>query len=311
MQNEIYVYVDVVFLENLIIDYVIIDICEKISGYLTTPLKKLSGAGVGALYAVVLCIVPDIGNIFVLSSLLKIVVSVVICGISFGFKNRRKIIVSNVLLFGVSFVLAGLFVALKINGANVSITDGGVFAVWGYSPLSYIIETVFAGYILVGFVLYFVRKNNVHSSEIAELVAEIGGKKFSMKALCDTGNELKDSLHNLPVIVCEAECLKDFFCEEFDAFKECFFYANEAKICAMMKFFETEGFSERISVVPYRTVNNPGGMVCGLVCDRVYIDGKVRDGLKTTVCFVQIKLSDTGRYNAIAPPEFFEREKNK
>lgn len=304
MQNEISVYVDIIFLENLIIDYVIIDICGRAAGFLVKPIRVFLGGIVGAMYAVVICVFTLLNTNALLSIILKLLISGLMCGIAFGVKNRRKFILCNILLYAVSFIFAGVFMALKISGSPVSVDDGAVIVSWGESSSLYIAGTVFVGYMVVTLLIYCIKKRKT-KIDFLDIVIEIEGRNEKIVALCDTGNELRDNIRNLPVIICEITVLEKFIDPSiFMVAKKIVTDDTEDKIFKIVKFFESIGFADRISVIPYKTVGGDSMMV-GVAADKVYLQNDFSCSCRATICFIDKILSESGEYNAIASPEIF------
>ncbi|MBQ8164923.1 MAG: sigma-E processing peptidase SpoIIGA [Clostridia bacterium] len=303
MQNEISVYVDIIFLENLLIDFVIIDISGKAAGYSSKPFRILSGAAVGALYAVLVCVFPCLTDNFFLSLFFKIISSFFMCALSFGLKKRRKILICNVILYIVSFMFAGVFLVLKFTGNPVAVNEGGIVVNWGSSSAVYIIEMLVIGYIIITVFFYYIKKNKRMPRKIYETKIVLSEKSIFVQALCDTGNEIRDNLHNLPVVICESDAFLNLFDENL---KSKYFDKTSAKTANdMISVFAEEGFADRISVIPFKTVSSGSDIMIGLAVDYVSIkdetDGEKR--MKATVCFVDKKLSETDEYNAIISPE--------
>jgi len=305
VQNEISVYVDIIFLENLIIDYVIVDICGRVSGFSVKAWRVFLSAAFGAGYAVFICVFTYFASNLFLSGIMKIVVAAIMCGIAFGFANRRRFVLCNVLLYAVSVIFAGVFLALKFSGAPIDVSDNGIAVSWGESSSMYVFGTVLIGYIVAVFVLKFIKKRRV-KPEIHEITVEIDGKCGNVMALCDTGNELRDKLRDLPVIICETSFIGYLFDDETVAcIQEISKNADTERIFDLMKLFETIGLAERVSLVPCKTVSDDCCMLLGLAVDSVFRVNDSSCRKKATVCFVDRKLSDFGEYNAVASPEIF------
>ncbi|MBQ8827589.1 MAG: sigma-E processing peptidase SpoIIGA, partial [Clostridia bacterium] len=111
MGDDICIYADVLFMENLCIDYVILNISGKFlkSKIELNPMRILGGAAIGALYAVIITVIPVLSDYIILSFVLKSAVSVLMCIVSFGYKNVRELVTSVLAMYIVSFVFCGIF----------------------------------------------------------------------------------------------------------------------------------------------------------------------------------------------------------
>ena len=107
MSDRVYiVYLDVFFMINFLMDYMIILITSKIAKIKKKRIRKLAGAGFGALYSVIV-IKPLTNHLFKIT-LVNILVAAVMVLISFGFMSASVYIKNVLLLFVVSFTMSGI-----------------------------------------------------------------------------------------------------------------------------------------------------------------------------------------------------------
>ena len=98
------VYLDIVFLENLLMNYIIIYASGVVIKAEVKKLRLFIASSVGAIYTIVmyLDVIPIYSNF-----IMKIVLSIVIVYISFKPKTVKKLIKEIVIFYLVSFVFGG------------------------------------------------------------------------------------------------------------------------------------------------------------------------------------------------------------
>ena len=134
------VYLDVVFLENLIINYIIIFATGIISKAKIKYIRILMGSLVGALYSILYYII----NLKMYSTvIIKIILSIVMIYISFKSKNFKTLAKQVLLFYLVSFVFGGAAIAIiyMVNSQDITIQNGVLVG-------SYTIKTVLIGIII-------------------------------------------------------------------------------------------------------------------------------------------------------------------
>ena len=117
------IYLDVVFLENLIINYIILYSTGIVSKVKIKHLRLIIASVIGAIYSVTYYLL----NLKIYSTVvLKIILSIVIIYVAFNSKNL-KILAKQILLFYlVSFVFGGAAIAIiyMVNSQNITIHNG-------------------------------------------------------------------------------------------------------------------------------------------------------------------------------------------
>ncbi len=207
------VYVDVLFIVNLYINYFILLITARILSAGTKKGRLLLSAAVSALLSVVLFFIP---LNFLLSTAVRIALAVLMSAVAFGVKNRRRIVKSTLLLFGNSILIAGL-TALYIFECRPDfiMLSNSVF----YIDLSLVSLCVIT---LVSYLFVEVIERLLKLSARKELLVKgelcLFGRLVPLTLLCDTGNSLTDAFSGRPVAVCSLESVKKLLPESSFAF---------------------------------------------------------------------------------------------
>ena len=207
------VYIDVLFLVNLIPDYLILRLCGLIFGVSFKQYRLISGAVFGAFSAVLLYF-TDLSS--ELALIAKCAVCLLSCLISFG---KKRLFALCTLLCAISFAFAGACEALSFLGITVSNTS--IYA--DISPIFLFVSCVFAYC-----VLRLVFGRNTATQKTVRLRIFYRGRSIEINALCDTGNALRDPFSNKTVAVCGIESAHELFSEEVFAVLSAFANAIDA-----------------------------------------------------------------------------------
>ena len=143
--DQMTVYVDVIFLENIIINYIILYVTGIISKTNIKQLKILLGSIIGATYAIIYYIL----NLKIYSSfIIKIVLSIIIIYVSFNPKKFKILFKQVILFYLISFVFAGATIGIiyMVNFQNITIQNGVLVG-------NYTIRTILIGIIIAYFLV--------------------------------------------------------------------------------------------------------------------------------------------------------------
>ena len=139
------VYLDVVFLENIIINYIILYVTGIISKAKIKQKRILFGAIIGAIYSVIYYLF----KLKIYSSvIIKIVLSIIIIYVSFNSKNFKDLAKKTILFYFVSFVFGGASIAIiyMVNSENITIQNGVLVG-------NYTIKTILIGIVIAYFTI--------------------------------------------------------------------------------------------------------------------------------------------------------------
>lgn len=316
------IYADVLFLENLVMDFIIISaaalLIKKFFAAEAPPLRRLLASAVGAVYAVlILCIRGETARI--LGSFFgKAVLSLVIVYIVF-MPRRVLLMLKELLVFCFTgFVFAGLSLAITFLGLPVGIS-GGMMVTSLPAGISPFFLTAGLGYILLSVITAFLKKACINAECRVSLYIEFDGSGMWIPALIDTGNELKDPLTGAPVIIVESEAIQNILSKEIaDTLT-----GSDPFPGALL----TDAYwAKRFRMIPFRSLGCENGLLPGFKADRIKIryDGPEKEPVSSAVadadperkddtdlhkettaiiCLYNKALSDSHRYSALLSPE--------
>ena len=200
------VYADILIVLNLIVDYFLIKISNKILGLTPKIWRILLSSLIGALFSLYIFL----PNSHILAEgtvrLFMITLMVLAC---YGFKNVKCFLKATGVLFGVTCLYAGIMIALWqiFKPRGMVIHNSVVY--FDISPIVLIGATV-VGYIaFLGLSKFF--SASAKFAEKSEITLYADGKSVGATAIIDTGNSLTDLFGKSEIIVVDKAVLKALF----------------------------------------------------------------------------------------------------
>lgn len=195
------VYLDVVFVENLIMNLVIILSEAVVLNSLNNFSKKIIASLVLSIFYIVTLFYPVVSKLHILVGILAI-------KISFNSHSIKSIFKQTFLFYFISFVFGGLSFAMVnlLNNGKVTILDGVLVA-------DFSIFKVFLCGVLGSFMVFCFLKNK-KKHVFKEIIIGLEQREVKLKVLLDTGNLLKEPYTGRPVIIVEKEALKGVLDEQ-------------------------------------------------------------------------------------------------
>lgn len=179
-----------VFIFNFFIDYLLLYSTKKILKETTTTKRLLLGSLVAS--SSIFLLFLQLNSLKLL--LYKIVISIIIILVTFGRKNFVKTI-SHFYL--VSIILGG---ALYLLDISFSYNNKGIIFVDNGLHLNLIVSIMAIPIIIFNYIKEQISYKN-EITNILEIRLTIATKKYTLKAMVDTGNKLSDPYKKRPVIL--------------------------------------------------------------------------------------------------------------
>ena len=260
------IYVDEMFLLNLIINYFILLATAKICAF---PLKRIrfcGAAALGAFYSV-MTLLPEM--YFLLHLAFKGALGILMVLISFG--SERKILRPFIAFICVSAAFGGAVLATSILGGGP--VDSGLYIIASKRTLALSFAACYLALTLV-----FKRLGKRRMRETMEVQITFGETSAKLRALHDTGNELFDPLSGLPVMVVEASALTNLLPEELLSRLE-FGTAN-----FLESISEQQELKTRFRLVPFSSAGVKSGLLPVFRPDTLEINGKTEEDVLIGIC---------------------------
>lgn len=296
------IYIDIVLLENLVINYILILSTAIISKTKINYISILISSIVGSLYAVInyMAKIDSFLNFFI-----KIIISVIMIMISFPNIKFRKIIKNIMYFYLVSFTFGGISFMLLflVNPENVILKNNHLS---GTYPIKIAVMGGILGFVVINIISKMIVNRITQKSMICEIEIFYKGKNKKIKTMIDTGNLLKEPITQKDVIIVEKNSLEDIIEEDF--FKN-------IKNIVKGKFLESnnkKNYSYKFNIIPFSSLGNDNGILIGFKPDYVKIYEDEEKIIKDV--FIGIydgKLTKTNLYTSLIGLNILKEGKNE
>ena len=257
------VYLDVIFIENLVLNFIIIYVTGIISKSKIKPLRIFVGSAIGAIYSIIYYIV----NIKIYSSIIiKIILSIVLIYISFNSKNIKKLLKQVLLFYLVSCVFGGAAISIiyMFDSQKITIQNGVIIG-------NYTLKTILIG-VIIGFSIIIIAFNIIktkisNKDLICDVNVVLDNIKINTKAMIDTGNFLKEPITNLPVIVMEHTLFYGIIPKEILNNIDEILGGDLSKIPEDIQ----KKYIHRLRVIPFSSLGKQNGMLLGIKAENLTV----------------------------------------
>ena len=196
------VYVDLYFLINFSMDFLCFFLASRLLGERPPTFRTVMASLIGGVYANVSLILGAHGIVALAADLLS---CVLMCAVAFGVRKKARRLPLYVLVyFAVSMTLGGFMTALfnllnRTPLGDIRSAEEGISA-WLLALLAAVsaLMTLWGG-------KYFRRRT---SKRNVRLSVFWGGKSADLKALCDSGNMLRDPISGKLCVIASVDALK-------------------------------------------------------------------------------------------------------
>ncbi|MBQ3666326.1 MAG: sigma-E processing peptidase SpoIIGA [Lachnospiraceae bacterium] len=276
MNGKSYViYVDVFFLINFIMDYIVIKLTAMVMKHKCRRIRICAACAVGAFYSVV--ILKPLLNHLPGLTLISIFISFLMILIAFGYRDLITYFKNVIFLTVVSFLLSGVMNYIYYSTRIGSVINETLHGTSNKSmnTRKFVAVTVIAYYIMV-FVIRFVTAHKRDMNLIYEVMLSYNGKSVVAKALLDTGNSLKAPLTKEMVHIAEYKIIRP-----------------------MLKGDEV--VKDNLMVIPFQSVGEENGILYALKMDEmvVVVDGIPQFVRSPIVAIYHGELSKSDKFSMI------------
>ena len=277
------VYIDALFLLNLIVNYLLLLAAAKLAGEPLRRLRLAAGAALGGLYAAAIFF-PGMG--FLTHPLCKLGAAVLM--LLTGFGGSRRLLRVTLVFFGLSCAFGGGIFAIGLLGGRGLTLRNGVL----YSVMDLRILLLSAAVCYAVLTLVFLRTARHGRREVLPAVLILEGRRVAVNALVDTGNTLTDPVTGRPVMVAEGSRLSPLLPGER--------VLDEKALrdpVGTLERLSRGGRGRRFRLLPYQAVGVECGMLLALRLDDARVGAEDYGGI--LVALSPNPVSDGGGYSAL------------
>lgn len=292
------IYVDIVLLENLCMNYIILFGTAYIIKIKVKHIRILLASLIGAVYAVLAYagVFPIYANLIT-----KIILSICMTYIAFNPKKLKGLIKELILFYLVSFALGGCaFALLYIVRPQDIFMKNGVYI--GTYPLKIALLGGITGFVITYVAIKIVKTRITKNEIIYKAIIKIAEQEIEINVLLDTGNMLKDPISGDAVIMVEKNKLYKILPNEM--------LDNTNKFLGgEFENAESLEYRKRIRFIPFTSVGKQNGMLLGIKPDLVKIITDVDEIVneKTIIGVYEKTFSKYGKYSGLIGLDILER----
>lgn len=282
------VYVDVVLLENLAMNYIILVATAIIGKYEVKYFRNILASTFGGIYA----IINYIKTFSIIQNLLlKVSISIVMILITFGFKNIKTTIKQLILFYLVSFTFGGAAFMLLffLKPENVIFEHGHLV---GTYPIKIAMLGGIVGFSIIAMVSNIIRDRRKIKSMLCDMEIFYNNKNVKLKTMIDTGNLLKDPITQNDVIIVEKNSLKGLVEDDI--------LENIEDILKGKWLDSAEIHNYKFKLIPFSSLGNENGLIIGFKPEyiKIYDEGeKIRK--EVIIGIYPGKLTKTNLYTSL------------
>ena len=258
------IYLDVVLLENLCMNYIIIFATGYIMKLKQKQWRLVLSSLLGSIYAVVsyLEILPLYSSFAV-----KMLLSVGMVYLAYKANGIKMLAKQLVLFYLVSFVFGGCAFALLyfVKPQDIFMRNG-VYV--GTYPLKIALLGGIVGFMITYIAFKVVKTKLKKKDMIYDVKITLHEKSLNLKAMLDTGNLLKEPITGMPVVVVEKEKLYSLMpANLLNHIEELIGGDGQEKLNEI----EEKEYLTKLRVIPFSSIGKQNGLMLGLKADKVTI----------------------------------------
>lgn len=287
------IYVDVVLMENLVMNYIILLATAIVLKKGVKHLRLIIASLIGAIYSVIAY--TSILEIYS-GILLKIILSIVIVYISYNSQNLKELWKQMLIFYLTSFVFGGAaFALIYIVKPQEILMKNGLFL--GTYPLKTVILGAIIGFIIIITAFKLVKTKISKKDMFCELEIKLNNKIIRTNAMVDTGNLLKEPITNTPVIVVEHTLLYDCMPKEILNNLDKILGGDFDEIPENIRM----EYISKLKLIPFSSLGKQNGMLVGIKPDYIKIKQEEKENIKENIIIgiYNKSLTKRGEYRAL------------
>lgn len=291
------VYVDIVLIENLIMNYIILFTTGLILKYNMKHIRLIIAGLIGGIYAVI----TYVTNLPIYSSIiLKILLSIFIVYVAYNPQSVKKMWKCLLIFYLTSFLFGGIAFSLIyiVKPQNIIMNNGKLLGTYTFKMV--IIGTVIGFFIIL--TSFKIVKNKITKEDMfCELEIKLNGNIITTKAMIDSGNLLKEPITNTPVIVVEHTILFDYLPKEILNNLDNILGGDFENVSEDIR----ENYISKLKFIPFSSLGKQNGILIGIKPEYVKI---IKDDKEVKIDNIIIgiynkSLTKKGEYRALASLE--------
>lgn len=295
------IYLDIVLLENLFMNYIILFTTAVITKTRMKLWRLFISSFIGGIYATI-SFVPILE---IYSNLvLKILLSIVMIYIAFHSKTIKMLFKQLIIFYLVSFVFGGIaFALLYFIRPQDILMKNGLFV--GTYPIKIAFLGATIGFLIVQIAFKVIKTRMKKKDLYCEIEIYLNNHKQVVKAMIDSGNSLREPITKSPVIIVEASELMNFIPETILKNIDEIINGNINDI--------DDTYISKFRLIPFTSIGKENGLLLGIKTDYIIIkmEEEIKEEKNVILGIYSKQLNKNNSYHALIGLELLERKTNE
>ena len=290
---KITIYLDVIFIENLIMNAIILYATGIILKIKPKTIRVIASSVIGTVYA----IITYITEIQIYTSvILKMILAIIMVYVAFYPQNLRKMLKQIAIFYLTSFVFGGvtLYLIYFVKPQEVFIKNG-VFV--GEYILKIIMLGAIVAFITIKISLKIIKTKMNPKDMFCKIKIKLNEKTIETKAMIDTGNLAKEPITNTPVVIVESTLLESVLPNQILNNLEKILSGDFSQVSEDIQ----EKYMSKLRCIPFSSLGKQNGMLLGIKADEIQVETEdVKKRSNNVIIGIYDKsLTKRGEYRAL------------
>lgn len=287
------VYIDVVLIENLIMNYIIIFATGIILKIKMKQIRIILGSLIGAIYT----IIAYVSNLRIYSNfILKFILSIIIVYVSFNPQTQKQLWKSLLIFYLTSLVFGGAAFAIIYVVRPQEILRNNQL-IFGTTSMKIILFSAILAFIVI-ILAFKIVKNKISKKDMfCDIEVKINEEIIKTKAMIDTGNFLKEPITNKPVVVIEHTLLYHCIPKQILNNIEQILGGDFSNVPEEIR----EEYISKLKFIPFSSLGKQNGMLIGINAKYIKIKSEENENINENVIvgIYNKSLTKRGEYRAL------------
>lgn len=293
MVIKITIYIDIIFLENLIMNSIILYATAIILKIKPKTIRVIISSAIGSIYAIITYVTEM--KIYT-SVILKAILAVIMIYVAFNPQNLKKMWKQVAIFYLTSFVFGGvtLYLIYYIKPQDI-LMQNGVFV--GDYVLKVIMLGAIVAFVTIKISLKIIKTKISAKDMYCKIKIKLNEKTIEAKALIDTGNLAKEPITNMSVVIVESSLLEEILPIQILNNLEKILCGDLSQISEEIQ----EKYISKLRCIPFSSLGKQNGMLLGIRADEIQVetDEEKRTSNNVIIGIYDKSLTKKGEYRAL------------
>jgi len=293
MVVKITIYLDIIFLENLIMNAIILYATAIILKIKPKSIRIILSSAIGSIYAIITYVTEM--KIYT-SVILKAILAVIMIYVAFNPQNIKKMWKQVAIFYLTSFVFGGvtLYLIYYIKPQDI-LMKNGIFV--GDYVLKVIMLGAIVAFVTIKISLKIIKTKISAKDMYCKIKIKLNEKTIETKALIDTGNLAKEPITNMSVVIVESSLLEEVLPVQILNNLEKILCGDLSQISQEIQ----EKYISKLRCIPFSSLGKQNGMLLGIRADEIQVetDEEKRTSNNVIIGIYDKSLTKKGEYRAL------------